>query len=60
MNNLNIAEETEEILEIYKKYPILKGKIRDYNYNKEVGYFAYGQHSYFIDLKDVLNILKKC
>jgi len=59
MSDLDIAEETEEILNIYKKYPILKGKIRDSSYNKEVGYLVYGHHSYFVDLNDVLNILKK-
>ncbi len=59
MNDLDVAEETKELSELFKKFPKLKRKVRDSNYNKEVGYMALGQHFYYINLEDVVNLLKE-
>ena len=56
-NDLDLAEETQELSKLFKKYPKLKGKVRDSNYNKETGYLALGQHFYYVDLEDVLKII---
>ena len=60
---MDTAEETKELKAIFKKFPKLKGIVRDSNYSKEGGYFTINMdftplHFYFINLDDVLKILE--